>query len=227
MIKAFFLDFDGTLVESEMLWRQSPIRMLSAYNLVIPRFMLQEPVLGNFRHTLHTFLEQHAALAAQHHLSYEICEQWCVENMGRNYRQSIELKPHAEALLAELFSQNLPLFILSAAPASFVEATLQRCGIGGYIKRIYSTYGQQENKNCPELFARLAVENSLKPAECALLDDSLYALQGAKQAGFHTWAVEDKVQYADKPAIQRTAEQYFTHLDEVTAMLQALWQSAI
>lgn len=217
-LQAVFVDMDGTILESEVLWRQAPLRLLAEKGLVMPHEMfLRMPGLRGLS-AIRLLTQCHVEGLD---MTYEEILNWCVQDMQRLYRTTIALKPGARELLACLADRGISMALVTATNIDTTRATLSRHGVLDMFQLVHSTDGQALNKAHPALFEQLAAQLGVSVRDCALLDDSLYALCGAQEAGCAAWAIEDIVQLPDKARIHRMADRYFTHLDQVRALVEA------
>jgi len=220
-MKVIFFDLDGTLIDSELYWRQVGLRLLCSKNVLMPQEILEKQDIYSFRTTIMDFLKRPGYPEAVG-MTYEECEQWCFDNMALLYRTVIPLKLHAAELVRYVRQRGWKTAIVTATKTTDAAAVLKRFGLEDCFDLIHSTFGQEEKKSSPALFHRLAAQLGATAGECMLVDDSRYALQGAKDAGCQAWAIADFVHRVKEERIRQTAHRYFETLADLEAALHEI-----
>ena len=218
MIKLIFFDFDGTLLDSETYWRQAALRMLCAKNIAMPQDILQRQDEFLFTSTIKE-IHSRPELEKKLGWSFEDSLKWCHANMEELYRTTFELKPHAFELVHDIKAKGIPMVVVTASEKHNFEAAAKRLGIFDCFSMMHSTYAQEERKNSPALFEKLAALYGAKPEECILVDDAAYALEGARKAGCTTIGIYDPVHTLKLHRIKAAAMHYCMTLEEVHAVI--------
>lgn len=221
MIKVIFFDLDGTLLDSELYWRQTGLRLLCSKNLLMPQDILERQDEMYFSTLLRELLSR-PYYAEQIGMTLEECIAWGRENMSMLYRTRIPLKPYAVELLQYVKTCGWKTVLVTASKDTDVQAIFERFDLAQYFDLVYSTYNQPENKSKPALFERLAAQMGATTEECIHIDDARYALQGARDAGMQAWAVAEPVHKLKIERIKAAAHRYFDNLLEVEAALHEI-----
>ncbi|MGE5608754.1 MAG: HAD family hydrolase [Bacillota bacterium] len=109
------------------------------------------------------------------------------ERKERAYRESIRQDfpemPGAGDLIAALHEAGFRIAIGSSGPAENV-AVVQQCIPNGQLVSAVAHGGEvSHGKPDPQVFLLAAQKLALKPAQCAVIEDSLVGLQAARRAG--------------------------------------------
>lgn len=216
-LKAIIFDMDGTILESEVLWRQAPLRLLASKGLVMPHELLMgQPGLRGYD-AMRLMLDCNVPGMD---MTMDEVKDWCIKDVYRLYETTITVKPGTYELLDCLKAKGIPLALVTATKEDVTLKVLDRLHLRDYFQVVHSTFAQELNKSHVALFDDICARLGAANADCALLDDSLYALRGADEAGLETWAIEELVQLPNKARIRMMADRYFTHLDQVRAMIE-------
>lgn len=203
MIKGAIFDIDGTLLDSMPIWSDVGERYLRQ------RGIQAEEGLGEVLFAMS--LEQGAAYLKN---SYRLPEQ---ENQIRQgvldiveqfYRREVLLKQGAKEFLRQLLQRHIPLALATTGDEALAMAALERLGIAGYFKAIFTCTALGTNKHEALIYKTAAEFLGSSPEETAVFEDVLHALLTAKKAGFVTVAVRDAASSRDKEQILKTADIY-------------------
>ena len=80
---------------------------------------------------------------------------------------------------------------------------------------IYTTGEIGISKHSPDIYNKAAEFMKLAPGEVLVLEDSLYALKTAKNAGYKTVGVYDKDGETDQEGVEETGDIYIKDLNEI------------
>ena len=221
MLKTLFLDLDGTLLDSEPLWRQAPIRLLCSKDFLVPEYILNHQDELDMRGSIRAIM-QDEALWSKLGMTYEECEQWCFDNMTKLYHTTLELKPNAQELVRFAKEQGLNVMIVTATEEKNARKICERFGLTACVDLIHSTFGKPVKKSSADLFHALMEQVNCSPEECVLLDDAMYAHQGAKAAGCQAWAIWDPIRKLVWSEICAGADAHFNDLSEVQQRIAEL-----
>ena len=223
-MQALIFDMDGTLVDSEKFWMLMPRILLRENGIVLTDGEWENASWRStsFRGTLKAYFSLPECALKQ---SYEECEKWCRDYIyNRIYASGdqILLKQGAKEAVEAAASLGLPMCIVSMTPVGMIDFTLSNLGIRRYFTFVYSTDQQPLTKKDPELFDQIAARLGTIPEECLVIEDSLYAMIGAKTAGCSVWAVPDEKHVLVRKEIQDTADRYFENLSSLAEAFSAL-----
>lgn len=75
------------------------------------------------------------------------------------------------------------------------------------------------SKDRPDVYLEAARRFNAAPGDCAVFEDSLKALNTAKNAGFYTVGIYDESNRFEQSELQRLAHGYFSSWQEATSRL--------
>ena len=111
--------------------------------------------------------------------------------MDAHYRNDIPLKPGVREYLEDLHRQGVRMCVASATAEHLMESCLTRLGVRQYFEFLLSCETVGAGKRSPLVYQEAARRLGTVPGEIAVYEDALYAVQTAKEAGFHVVAVYD------------------------------------
>ena len=217
MIRGAIFDLDGVLLDSMGIWRDLGARYLRA------RGISPAPGLGEVLFAMS--MEQGAAYLKTHYsLPEGEVEIWdgIAALLADYYGYEVPAKPGAEELLQFFSRRGIPMAAATSSPRNHVERALTRLGLRPYLKTILTTTEIGESKHAPTIYHRAAVALGTVPAETLVFEDSLYAMQTAKAAGYRTVGVYDGQGEPNQAGLRQAAEVYLTELAAFPAYWPAL-----
>lgn len=111
--------------------------------------------------------------------------------MNEHYRKDIPLKCGVRSYLQRLQDQGVRMCVASATAEPLMETCLVRLGVREYFEFLLSCETVGAGKNSPLVYHESAKRLHAQPAEIAVYEDALYAVQTAKNAGYYVVAVYD------------------------------------
>ena len=138
------------------------------------------------------------------------------------YFYEVLLKPGAKEILEFLKSKSIKMAAATSSPRTHIEKALSRNGLLGYIDKIYTTSEVGVSKHSPDIYNLAADFLKTKSEETLVFEDSLYALNTAKEAGFVTVGVFDEKGESNQAELENQADLYLKKLDDFIVMSEKI-----
>lgn len=209
MIRGVIFDLDGVLLDSLSIWEDLGVQYLRAKGIA-PEENLGKKLFPMSMEQGAQYMKDHYALPE----SVETVTEGLKTLLEHFYFEEVSAKPGAEELLSRLRTQGIPMAAATSSPRPHVTAALERLGLLGYFREIFTTGELGTSKHRPDIYLLAAKALGTKPEETLVLEDSLYALQTAKAAGFRTVGVYDPLGEPDQETLEKEAGQYIRNLSE-------------
>ncbi len=196
-------DADGTLLDTMQVWRNLGEMYLRKRNIT--------PGKGLSAKLWPMSYEQGCEYLREHYgLQESVREiQEGISGMIEGfYRNEAALKLGVSDFLEELRRRNIHMVIATSGDRDLLNAALTRNGIAGYFQEIFTCTELHTDKYHPEIFTACAESLGLLPENIAVFEDSLFAIETAKCAGFRVFGVYDASSIHVKQSIIDTAEYY-------------------
>jgi HAD superfamily hydrolase (TIGR01509 family) len=208
-VKAVIFDFDGTLFDTLDVWSEATVKLLGKYNIeltqevydVLDKLTLDQGIawcIDTFQ--IDTTLEDLVS-------EYE-------EIIEKAYAHSVKPQKGAIEALEYLKKHNIPMVIASASKTNWIQSALENHHLSYYFQKIYSCHEYSTNKSSPFIYQKAAEDLGLCPKDIAVVEDTLYALQTAKAAGFISTAVFEPHE-RHKAQIEELADLYLSSLADL------------
>ncbi|MDO5714171.1 MAG: HAD family phosphatase [Tissierellia bacterium] len=183
-MKMIAFDFDGTLMDSMGMWRNLTKNFLKSKGVEFSEEIAQ---------TLTTVsLAEYCTNVLKIPLTEEDVFHQLGEIILQQYMYELQLKPGAISVLEGLKDMGIPLCLATATRDEFVLPTLDHLNLRKYFSFVQTGQNSGYRKNNPMFYKVLAKRSSVEPKDLLLVDDAVYALDAAKDAGLQTLAIYDK-----------------------------------
>lgn len=124
------------------------------------------------------------------------------------YRNEAPLKPGVREFLEILGRKNIHMVIATSGDRELLNAALIRNRIAGYFDAVFTCTDLNTDKHHTKIFMACAEALGLMPENIAVFEDSLFAIETAKNAGFLTIGVYDTSSIHVRQSIIDTADYY-------------------
>ena len=155
-------DMDGTLIDSNGVWRDVDIAFLKKRGFPYTKEYYQG--------VAHTIFPKAAVFT----------KAYCVP-----------VKPGVREYLEQCRRKGERMIVLTSAVPDHCRSALTHLGLMTYFETIFFAHDLNLDKKDPDIFLLAAEKCGVHPAECTLYDDSVDACRGAKAAGMHAVGVYD------------------------------------
>ena len=203
-------DLDGTLLDSMGVWEEIDAAFLNRRGFEVPADYLQAVAPLGFRaaadYTIRRFGLRESAEA--------LIEEWDTLAVEA-YQVRVPLKSGARQYLLSLKERGVRLAVATASREAYYVPALKNNGIYEWFDAFTSLSEVERGKGYPDVYWRAAEKIGVPPSDCAVFEDILAGVRGAKAGGFYTVAVYDSHSAADRPMLEQEADRYIEGFHEL------------
>lgn len=194
MLKAVIFDFDGVLVDSELLHYEAFSHILSPLNVKMSKQQYFDKYLGlSDEELIRTVNKEQKLILSESQVKQLLAEKASIfKTLAVSHASIIEGVPGFLKMLSE---NKIPMAVCSGALLEEIEMILKGAKLRDYFDVIVSAEQVKKGKPDPEGFL-LALKllnkespDAIKPKDCIVIEDSHWGLEAAKAAGMHPVAV--------------------------------------
>ena len=190
----FFFDMDGTLIDSNRIWKDVDREFLARRGLPYTR--------AYYNGVAHTIMPKAAVFTKEFcHLSEstdQIIAEW-MELAGQLYDR-VPIKPGVRAYLRQCRAEGRRMAMVTSSVPSHCHAALADLGL---------------EKQDPAIWRHAAELCAVRPEDCTVFDDSMAACRGARAARMRVVGVYDGYFAADEPEMRGFCDVYIRSFEEL------------
>jgi len=188
MIKAVIFDMDGTLIDTEPIWVEAEVHVLSELGVSINHSNVTETTGMRIDQVVKYWHNKHPwSSPTIQDVVAKILEQ--VEKYIIDHAQAL---PGAKETVKLCKEAGYTLAVASSSPKSLIDLDIEKLQIKRYIDVAHSGYDEIHGKPDPATFLSTARKLAVEPEECAVFEDSINGVTAAKRAGMFCVAVPPK-----------------------------------
>ena len=211
-LQGVIFDLDGTLLDSTGMWRQVDGRLMAHYGKEVPPDLSETVQRMSIEEFSQFFVEEFDLPVTPEQIAQQVADM-----VAEEYREKLQLKPHVPEILDWLDQQNIPYGVATATYGELAEAALRRLHIWERLRFLLTEQDAGAPKTQPRIFQLVAQELHLGRRQIAVVEDSLHALEGAKNGGFFTIGIADP---ENAPVWKEICATATVHIHDILEMKQ-------
>ena len=216
-IRGAIFDVDGTLLDSMNIWDQAGARYLESLG--------KEPEQGLNKILFSLSLADGAAYLKK---AYDLVQteeeihQGVLDVVDAFYRDEAQAKAGVRELLAALSAKGVAMTVATSSDKRQIRTALERLDLAKYFQELFTCGEVGGSKNEPEIFHRAAALMGTTPEDTCVVEDGLYAVRTANNAGYYTIGVYDASSHDDWQDLQKEADLALESLEDVQGIIDEL-----
>ncbi len=179
MVKAVFLDIDGTLMDTNYLHIEAWAQAFEEVGARPPRSRIHHEVGKGSDKLIPEFVEDGKAERVS-----ELHSEYYGELQERGHPL-----PGAKELIASLVERGYGVWLATSAKPEELEHHMQELGAEGKISGVVSSDEAEESKPAPDIFGLALERAGVPPEDAVVVGDSVWDIEAAKEAGVRAAAV--------------------------------------
>ena len=211
-LQGVIFDLDGPLLDSTGMWRQVDGRLMAHYGKEVPPDLSETVQRMSIEEFSQFFVEEFDLPVTPEQIAQQVADM-----VAEEYREKLQLKPHVPEILDWLDQQNIPYGVATATYGELAEAALRRLHIWERLRFLLTEQDAGTPKTQPKIFQLAAQKLHLGRRQIAVVEDSLHALEGAKNGGFFTIGIADP---ENAPVWKEICATATVHINDILDMKQ-------
>ena len=188
MKRGAIFDMDGTLIDTERLYRQAWIETADVFGVERKPELAVSMSGSNFAKMPEIFKRFYPELDAKEYIMHVI------NSVKDSVTKKIEVKPGVEEILNYFLEEKIPMAIASSSETFVIEERVKRLGWEKYFNALIGGEQTVKGKPEPDIFLKAAEKIQLPPEDCYVFEDSFNGVRAGANAGCSTIMVIDCVE---------------------------------
>ena len=185
MIKAVIFDMDGTIIDSEPIYREVNQEIYEKYGFKLSQEDYDRHMGANLKDIWEDILERHQV---KEEFSHYKVEDFMEDHIHESYQglaeaEDLELMPGVKEWFEFLKDHGYKMIIASSSYAPVIEHVYQRFELDQYMEGYVDGNAIENGKPAPDIFLKAAEKMGVKAEECLVIEDSEHGVNGAQKAG--------------------------------------------
>lgn len=213
MKRGAIFDMDGTLFDTEKLYRQAWLDVAEEFgeekNYDLPTAVSGTNLDEYTRQVIKNFypnIDAEKYIARVLEIAREVPE------------KNLDLMTGAEEILKFFKASGVFMAVASSAPVAVIEKNLAKKNLRGYFKILVGGDKVQNGKPAPDIFLLAAKELNLPPNDCYIFEDSFNGIKAANSSGGVAIMIPDTVQPTEE--IKNLCAAIFPNLNEARRAIE-------
>ena len=207
MKRGAIFDMDGTLFDTEKLYRQAWLDVATEFgeekNYELPTAISGSNLGEESYKVIRRFYPN---IDAEAYLARVLVE------VRQASERNLELMTGVEEILNFFQAEGVVMAVASSAPVSVIEKNVTRSNLRGYFKALVGGDNVLNGKPAPDIFLLAAERLNLPASDCYVFEDSFNGIRAAQASGGVAIMIPDTVQPTDE--IKRLCAAIFPNLNE-------------
>ncbi|WP_455581373.1 HAD family hydrolase [Dysosmobacter sp.] len=208
----YFFDLDGTLIDSNGVWKDVDRAFLARRGLPYTH--------AYYEGVAHTIFPLAAKFTKEFCKLPESCEEIMSEwlELAKDAYAHVGVKPGVRAYLKQCRAEGRRMAVVTSSLPVHCSTALQNLDLEKYFERV--TYAQELGleKKQPDIWLTAAREAGLRPEDCTIFDDSIAACRGARRAKMRVVGVYDPFFSQDERQMRSFCDVYIKSFEELLWM---------
>jgi HAD superfamily hydrolase (TIGR01509 family) len=179
LVKAVFLDIDGTLMDTNYLHIEAWAQAFEEVGARPPRSRIHHEVGKGSDKLIPGFVEDGKAERVS-----ELHSEYYAQLQERGHPL-----PGAKELVASLAGRGYGVWLATSAKPEELEHHMKELGAEGKISGVVSSDEAEESKPAPDIFGLALERAGVSPEDAVVVGDSIWDIEAAKEAGVRVAAV--------------------------------------
>lgn len=194
MIQAVIFDMDGTLIDSEPMWKLAEQQVFGELGVNITDKLARQTAAMTTREVTEFWYQQSPWSGK----SLEQAEKEVIDRVALLIADSGKAMQGVNNLLQYFSNKGLKIGLATNAPEKLIPVVLHKLDIAHYFQCYSSSDNESQGKPAPDVYLTTASKLEVEPSKCLAFEDTVTGVESANNANMKSVVVPILSEFMDR-----------------------------
>ena len=203
MVKGYIFDLDGTLLDSQWVWKSAVEELLQGYHIQDIDALYESLRAFSINEAIDYIIDRYDLNVNADNIFQQLSD-----IVSAKYDHEVSLKEGAYDHLLEFKQEGKKMVIATASEYDFIVPCLKRVGIFDLMDAIITTSQYHTTKKETVIYDKACELMGLSKEEVIVFEDAMHAIETLRNAQYQVYAIYDEDEAANQDKIRQLANCY-------------------